>query len=106
MMQSIPISLALAGMVLARDIRSSDDPDSPPVCGKGVTLTESLIKRLDNMGIKAIAVEGHPIKMDGDKTTEEVLAALDRRFRLVREDPLMKKLRDIYREHIIRSMGQ
>jgi hypothetical protein len=42
--------------------------------------------------------------MEGDNTLDELLKALDKRFSKVMDDPLMIKLKDIYREHIIQSM--
>ena len=104
-MQKIPISLAKPGMVLAKEVRKEEDDVSPPICGKGLVLTESLLSRLDKMGIQAVAVEGHPVEMEGDKTLDELLNALDKRFSKVMDEPLMIKLKDIYREHIIQSMG-
>ena len=102
-MQKIPMSLVLPGMILAQDIKNEDNPDGPPLCGKGVQLTESLIERLHRMDIQSLTVEGHPIKIDGEKTLEEELAVLDKRFKKVIDDPLMKKLKDMYRVQIIKA---
>ncbi len=105
-MQRIPIMLALPGMVLARDICRSDAAGGPPICGKGVELTVTLIERLRRMGVQTITVEGHPVQMEGDKTTEELMDDLDRRFRRVEEDPLTGKLKEIYRAHIAKASGE
>lgn len=104
-MQNIPFALAISGMVLAKDVAHTDNPGSPPVCGKGLTLTDPLIERLKNMGIQSITVEGHPIKIDGDNSLEEMIAALDRRFKKVEGDALTMKLKMIYKKQIIKSMG-
>jgi len=104
--QNIPISLAAAGMVLAKEIKADDNPARPPICGKGVTLTDSLLSRLTSMGIQSVIVEGHPVRIEGEKTLEETLNILDKRFAKVSDDPLMQKLREIYRKQIIRSMGE
>ncbi len=105
-MQKIPISLATNGMVLAKEIKSSDDPSSMTICGKGVRLTESLIDRLRQMGIQTMTVEGHPVAVAGDASLEEMLAALDKRFIRVANDPLMTKIKELYRKQIERSMGE
>jgi len=102
-MQKIPLALAYEGLILAQDIKNEDNPDGPPLCGKGVTLTGSLISRLNRMGVQSIAVEGHPIKMEGERTLEEELAVLDKRFKKVQDDPLMKTLKEIYRVQTIKS---
>jgi len=104
-LQNIPFSLAAPGMVVAKEIKTSEDPSSMTLCGKGVKLTASLIDRLRQMGIKSVTVEGHPVKMEGENSLEEMLAALDRRFSRVTDDPLMMKIREIYRRQIVRSMG-
>jgi len=105
-MQNIPITLAKAGMVVAKEIKTSDDPASMTICGKGIKLTDSLINRLEQMGIQSVTVEGHPVKMEGESSVEEMLAALDHRFRRVGDDPLMMKVKAIYQNHIRRSMGE
>lgn len=102
-MQKIPLALAEADMVLARDIFREENASGPPICGKGITLTESLIERLKRMGVQTIAVEGHPVRMNGDKSPEEILLALDRRFKKVETDPLTGILKNIYRQYYIKS---
>ena len=104
-MQKIPLSLARPGMVLARDVRKDDDDVSPPICGKGIPLSEALIARLEMMGIQAVTVEGKPVSMEGDRTPDEMLALLDRRFSKVMDDPLMAGLKGIYRDLIMNTTG-
>jgi hypothetical protein len=102
-MQKIPMALVLPGMILAQDIKNEDNPDGPPLCGKGVHLTDSLIARLHRMDIQSITVEGHPARVEGEQSLEEELAVLDKRFKKVIDDPLMKKLKDMYRAQIIKA---
>lgn len=104
-MQKIPIALAKPGMILGQDIKSSEDPAAMTVCGKGVALKESLIERLQEMGVQTLTVEGHPVKMEGESSVEEMIAALDQRFTRVAGDPLMMSIKEIYRKQILRSMG-
>jgi hypothetical protein len=104
-MQNIPIMLAEPGMILGRDVCRDDNPNSPPICGKGIELTESLLERLKNMGIQSLTVEGHPVWQEGDKSLEELLAELDARFRMVESDPIMMKLKELHRTLICKSMG-
>jgi ubiquinone biosynthesis protein UbiJ len=104
-MQNIPLTMVKSGMVVAKEITASDDPASMTICGKGVKLTDSLINRLEQMGIQSVNVEGHPVKMEGDSSVEEMLAALDHRFRRAGDDPLMMMIKDVYKEQIRRSMG-
>jgi hypothetical protein len=104
-MQNIPLTLAKAGMVVAKEIKASEDPAGMTICGKGVKLTDSLINRLEQMGIQSVNVEGHPVKMEGESSVEEMLAALEHRFRRAGDDPLMLMIKDIYKGQIRRSMG-
>lgn len=104
-MQLIPISLAAPGMVLCREVRRSDNPDGPPICGRGVELTASLLERLRRMGVETVFVEGRPVHVEGEATLEEMLAALELRFRKVEADPRMQRLKEICRGLIHKSMG-
>jgi hypothetical protein len=105
-MQNIPISLAAAGMVIAREIKSSSESSAGILCGKGVKLTESLLNRLRQLGVESMTVEGHPVKMEGEASVQQMLEALDQRFRRVANDPLMMKVKQMYRRQILRSMGE
>ncbi|BCS53026.1 hypothetical protein [Geobacter sp. SVR] len=105
-MQKIPLMVAEAGMVLARDVFRSDNLFGMPICGKGTVLTDSLITRLDHMDVKSICVEGHPVWLDGDRPLDEMLRDLDRRFEKVRQDPLTSKLYEIHASYLKNSMGE
>jgi hypothetical protein len=100
--QNIPILLASAGMVIAKDVMRPDNPEGFPVCGKGASLSESLIERLKQIGVQSIAVEGHPVKMEGDVSPAEQLAALEKRFRKIADDPIMTLVKDTFKNRIIR----
>jgi hypothetical protein len=103
-MQHIPLVLAKAEMVLATDVKRPNQPQGPPICGKGTPLTESLIERLAGMQVATIVVEGHPVAIEGEQTLEDQLGTLDRRFQRVAEDPLMMTIKELYRKQIIRAM--
>ncbi len=103
-MQNIPLALAKPQMVLARIVANPNSPDGPPVCGKGISLTESLIDRLTRMGVQSITVEGHPVIIEGERTLDEMLTKLDERFRRVAGDSLMMRIKEIYKSRLIRSM--
>lgn len=104
-MQKIPLLRATAGMVLARDVFRNDSPVGMPICGKHTVLSDTLIARLDNLNVKSVYVEGHPVWEDGDSSLQEMLAELDRRFEKVRNDPLTLKVYEMFVEHLKRSMG-
>jgi hypothetical protein len=104
-MQKIPLMLAVADMVLARDVFRGDSAVGMPICGKGTVLTASLIARLEHLDIQSVYVEGHPVWEDGDRSMDDVLRDLDKRFEKVADDPLATKLYDIYKAYLTRSMG-
>lgn len=104
-MQKIPLMLAAADMVLARDVFRGDSPAGMPICGKGTVLTDALIARLDHLDIQTLYVEGHPVWDEGDRSLDDVLRDLDKRFEKVADDPLATKLHDIYKAYLIKSMG-
>jgi hypothetical protein len=56
MMQKIPLMLAKADMVLARDVFRGGGQSGMPICGKGTVLSGALIKRLENLDIQSIYV--------------------------------------------------
>lgn len=105
-MQKIPMTLAKAGMTLARDVFRSEPASGIPICGKDTELTDSLIARLGNLNIQSVYVEGHPVWEDGDRSLDDILRDLDNRFEKVRLDPLTAKLHDIYANYLKRSMGE
>jgi len=105
-MQKIPLTTATPDMVLGRDIFRDDNASGPPICGRGIKLTSSLIDRLKRMGVQSITVEGNPIRMAGDRSPEEILQALDERFRKVEGDPLTVRLKNVYRQFYAKIPGE
>ena len=104
-MQKIPLMLAKAGMNLARDVFRGDSPIGIPICSKGTELTDSLIARLENMGVQTVHVEGHPVWEEGELSFDELLRELDSRFSKNLHEPLNVMLYDIYKAYLIKSMG-
>ena len=104
-MQKIPLMLAKAGMILARDVFRGDTPIGMPICGRETVLTDSLITRLDQMDVQSLCVEGHPVWEEGERSFDDLLRELDRRFEKCRQNPLNSMLYDIYRAHLTKSMG-
>ncbi|MFQ5579226.1 MAG: hypothetical protein ACE5FZ_01325 [Nitrospiria bacterium] len=101
-MQNIPFALAAPGMTLAKPVMRPDSESEMPVCGAGTVLTESLIDRMNQMGIASLIVQGHPVVIEGEETPEAKIKALDYRFRRVCTDPIMLRLKGIYKERLKR----
>lgn len=104
-MQKIPLKLAKAGMILAREVFRDGSPNGIPVCGKGTELTDPLIVRFENMDIKTLHVEGHPVWEEGERSLEDLISDLDGRFAKTLQEPLNVMLHDIYKEYLNKSMG-
>lgn len=103
-MQKIPLMLAKAGMVLARDVFRGGSPVGIPICGVGTKLTDSLISRFDNMDVQTVYVEGHPIFEEGERSLQDLLHDLDGRFSKTLQNPLNMMLFDVYRTYMTKSM--
>ena len=92
-MQKIPLSLARAGMKLARPVERGG---GITVAAKGLELTDVLIGRLENMKIERIVVEGNPVDLEGaagGAVFSERLERLDHLFRNYGDDPWMRKVK-------------
>lgn len=105
-MQRIPLALARAGMVLAKDVVRPSAPTGPPICGKGTALTDALIERLARLEATAVTVEGHPVAVEGDPTPEEELARFDHRFSRVDGDPMMQRIKELLRARLVRALAR
>ena len=104
-MQKIPLNLAATEMVLARDIFKNDSPTGMPICGKGTELSDSLISRLQQMGVQSLYVEGHPVWQEGDRGLTEQLADLEKRFSKTMDNRYNTTLLEVYRSYFTAAMG-
>lgn len=103
-MQKIPIDLATPGMKVAKPVANDR---GIVLCGPGSELTEEMITRLSDMGIKRITVEGHPVDMgDSEKSLGQQTDELHVRFRKVEGDPLMRKIKNIFLEGLKERANQ
>ncbi len=93
-MQKIPLKLAAPGMKLAKSVSNKR---GMTLCGEGTELTESIIDRMNEMEVKRITVEGHPVDTGvEEKSLSQQIDELNARFRYVEADPLMKKLKNTF----------
>ncbi len=103
-MQRIPIKLAKAEMVLAKDAVT---PEGQVLCGAGTKLSEELIARLRKQGVLVLSVKGRPVKQPGEKSLSERLKALDERFSKVKKDPVLRALEHLIGEYwIVEEKGE
>jgi hypothetical protein len=93
-MQKIPLSLAKPGMKLAKPVTKAN---GMPIIAAGVELTESLIDRLEGMGIDKVFVVGDAVAASQNPT--ERVARLDHLFRRLEEDPFQAKVKRYLREY-------
>lgn len=99
-MQQILCQQAAEGMVLAKDVQT---PDGRTLCGKGTELTEAMIARFIKMEISHIAVEGHPVKVAGEKSLKEELLDIEKRFSRVKHVPPLMFLKKRIMERTVAS---
>ncbi len=99
-MQEILCGQAAEGMVLAKDVET---PEGRVLCGKGTKLTQSLIDRFGKMDIIHVAVEGHPVKMEGEKSIREELLDVEKRFSRVTDTPPLMYLKKRIMKKLVKS---
>ncbi|HUU50618.1 MAG TPA: hypothetical protein VMW81_06645 [Nitrospinota bacterium] len=99
-MQKIPLDMAKSGMKLAKDVLTDN---GRVLCGQGTELTDSLLLRLDNLGIESITVEGFPVPMPGEevKPLEVLIEELEERFKMVTSEPLLMEIKEILKKQLI-----
>jgi len=95
-MQRLPLSYLRPGMKTYEEVI---DPNGRVLCGKGVELTEELLKKFEEFGVQFVTVEGNPVKLPWEKTLEEELADLEKRFEQIKDVNLLK-LKEIIREFL------
>ena len=102
-MQKISLELVKPGMKLAKPVNNDR---GMTLCGAGVVLTEALIARLSDMGIKRLTVEGHPTGTNGNgQNLDQQIDALNARFRHVEGNPLMSKVKNVLLEYFKQKAG-
>lgn len=89
-MQKVPLSLAKSGMVLEKPVIREN---GMTLVGVGTELTDSLLQRLENMGIESIIVEGSPLTSDGENSYAAKIERLDHLFRQYTQDKWMQKVK-------------
>ncbi|MFC1524097.1 hypothetical protein ACFL6N_04830 [Thermodesulfobacteriota bacterium] len=99
-MQEILTIQAAEGMVLARDVMTEE---GRVLCGKGTVMSANLIERLLKMEINHIAVEGHPVEVEGEKSLEEEIADLELRFSKVEDTPPLMYIMKRFKERMIKA---
>lgn len=95
-MQRLPLSYIKPGMKTFEEVV---DANGRVLCGKGIELTEDHIKRFHELGVNFVTVEGHPVNLPWEKTLEEELEALNRRFEGI-EDPVLLEIKKILEEFL------
>lgn len=93
-MQKIPLTLAKAGMKLAKPITKAN---GMPIIAAGVELSDSLIARLDGMGIDKVFVVGDAVA--ASQNPSERVTRLDHLFRRLEADPFQNKVKRYLREY-------
>jgi hypothetical protein len=85
-MQRLPLSYIRPGMKTFEEVV---DAQGRVLCGKGVELTEPMLQKFQELGVSYITVEGAPVKLPWEKTLEEELELLEKRFSGVKDEFLL-----------------
>lgn len=101
-MQQILSAQAKEGMVLAKDVMTSE---GRVLCGKGTPLTAGLLDRLEKMDIMHVTVDGHPVEVPGERTLKQELEAAEERFSHVTKIPPLMYLKKRIMQKLVESRG-
>ncbi|MDH4321475.1 MAG: hypothetical protein OEV73_08270 [Desulfobulbaceae bacterium] len=99
-MQQILIAQAGEGMILAKDVETAE---GRVLCGKGTELTGCLVERLKKMEVTHVTVEGHPVEDANEKTLEQELLDIERRFSRVKHIPPLRHLKKRLMERAVEA---
>ncbi len=97
-MQRIPVSYLKPGMKTFEEVY---DPNGRTICGRGVELTQELIDKFVSMGVKYVTVEGTPVDLPWERSYEEEIEELNKRFEGITDENLLALkgiLEDFFKE--------
>lgn len=100
-MKRVVVYELLPDMVLARPVTNAN---GLPIVAAGTVLDATLIKRLQQMELPSVYVEGDALD-SGGKTLGELEAELDHRFRHVAHDPIQQLILRTLRTHVRATHG-
>jgi hypothetical protein len=87
--QRIQISQARPEMVLSRQVATAN---KMVLCAAHTVLSQDVINRMSNLGIRRLWVEGHPVEDATGKPFSVALGELRERFARCRNHPVMRDL--------------
>ena len=93
-MQRLPLSYIKPGMKTFEEVY---DSNGRVLCGKGVELTEEHLQKFQELGVRYVTVEGTPVKLPWEKSLEEEIKALEKRFQGITDENLLA-IKEIVRE--------
>lgn len=93
-MQRLPLSYIKPGMKTFEEVI---DSQGRVLCGKGVEITEDMLKKFQELGVNYITVEGAVVKLPWEKTLEEELMDLENRFSETKDESLIQ-IKEILKE--------
>ncbi|MFP4084200.1 MAG: hypothetical protein ACLFP9_05780 [Desulfonatronovibrio sp.] len=104
-MQKIPLNQARPGMVLEKPVLRDN---GLVLVAQGTEISDTLLFRLENMGVESVTVEGHPVEVEGEeqpRSYQERIDNLDHLFRRYKDDPWMNKMKDFIRSYFKRKLA-
>jgi len=98
-MQKIPLNLAQPGMILEKPVLRDN---GLVLVAEGTELSEPLISRLENMGVKNIIVQGEPLDLEGmagSTSYAQRIERLEHLFRKFKDDPWMNQVKSFLKAY-------
>ena len=104
-MQNVSINDLKPGMILAKNVYGRNEN---VLMGKGVAISSDSIEQLSSLGIESLFVESPDEKKDLnneeiEKITKEVEEMLNSQFEKVSHNPIMKELKRVFANYLIKK---
>ena len=104
-MKQVSVHDVKSGMVLAKNVYSKNES---LLMGKGTTLNNDHIEQLSCLGIQSLWVEAPEEKKDMNseeikRVTKEIEEILDSQFELVSHNLIMKELKKVFTNFLIKK---
>jgi hypothetical protein len=104
-MKQVSVGQLKPGMVVARNVYGKNEN---LLLGKGTTINSGTIEHVSRLGVASLWIDTSCEKVDAkggdaEKITKEVEEILDAQFEGVVHNPIMRELKGVFRDYLIRK---
>ncbi|OAQ21715.1 hypothetical protein [Thermosulfurimonas dismutans] len=95
-MQRLPLNYLKPGMITAEEVK---DEKGRVLCPTGTKISPELLERFSRMGVQFVTVKGRPVNFPWEKSLEEELSELEKRFSQAKH-PFLVELKESLKEFL------